>query len=456
MMVLNVNKDAVATGRPESMAPADTARREHVDANKALAKQEWAKHWKLVLAASLAFSFTSVMTASTGLFIEPWTQEFGWSRTLLSSGMSITAVTTFLFSPFFGVLIDRIGTRRMALPGLVLLAATMASLGLLNGSVVMWFAIWTVYAAAALCTKSTVWTAGVASAFDAGRGLALGLTLSGSALAQAITPPLANYLIDEFGWRMALVWLGLGWGGLAIVLCFFLLFDGYDASRRARKENPKAATGKALLSDAPGLSIPEAWRSVALWRIAISTFVIMVVTIALVVHQIPILEEIGVSRGDAALYAGMAGLAGVAGKLITGWLLDRYPARWVGGLTLAATTLTFVLLLLPNRSMPIIFTAMFINGYAAGTKLQIAGFLTSAYGGMRNFGAIFGTMASLIAAGSGLGPLVGGYVYDTYGSYNPYLWFGIIGTLVSAFLIFGLPDYPEWVKRPHARRVQPA
>jgi predicted MFS family arabinose efflux permease len=418
---------------------------------KTLARAEWRQHWPLVLAASIAFSFTSVMTASTGLFIEPWTKEFGWSRTLLSSGMSITSVTTFLFSPLFGVFIDRIGTRRLALPGLVLLAATIASLSLLNGTVWLWFTIWTVYAVAGLCTKSTVWTAGVASAFDAGRGLALGLTLSGSALAQAITPPLTNYLINEFGWRMAFVWLAGVWGGLAIVLCFFLLFDGYDASRKARAANPGAADSKALLSDAPGLSISEAWRSVALWRIAISTFVIMVVTIALVVHQIPILMEIGVSRTAAANYAGMAGLAGVAGKLVTGWLLDRYPARWVGGLTLAATAATFILLLVPNRSMPIIFAAMFINGYAAGTKLQIAGYLTSAYGGMKNFGAIFGTMASLIALGSGLGPLLGGYVFDRFGNYDPYLWIGIFGTFLSAFLIFGLPGYPEWVKRPHSK-----
>lgn len=413
------------------------------------ARSEWQRHWPLVLAASIAFSFTSVMTASTGLFIEPWTKEFGWSRTLLSSGMSITAITTFLFSPLFGVFIDRFGTRRMALPGLVLLAATMASLSLLDGSVWMWFTIWTVYAVAALCTKSTVWTAGVASAFNAGRGLAIGLTLSGSALAQAITPPLANFLIDAYGWRMAFVWLAVGWGGLAIVLCAFLLYDGYDESRRLRAADPARANDKALL-DAPGLTIPEAWRSVALWRIAISTFVIMVVTIALVVHQIPILVEIGVDRTSAAWYAGMAGLAGVAGKLVTGWLLDRYPARWVGGLTLASTALTFVLLLIPDRSMAIIFVAMFINGYAAGTKLQIAGYVTSAYGGMKNFGAIFGTMASLIAAGSGLGPLMAGYIFDRFGNYDPYLWIGIFGTLISAWLIFGLKDYPEW-HRPKAK-----
>ena len=222
---------------------------------KSRARAEWRQYWPLVIAASLAFSFTSVMTAAAGLFMEPLGKEFGWSRTLLSSGMSISAVTTFFLSPLFGLLIDRIGTRRLALPGLALMALTIASLSLLNGSVCLWFVIWTVYAAAALATKSTVWTASVASAFDAGRGLAMGLVLSGSALAQGITPPLTNFLIDAYGWRMAFVWLGLGWGSLALVLCIFWLFDGYDASRKARAANPDAAASKSLLGDAPGLSM---------------------------------------------------------------------------------------------------------------------------------------------------------------------------------------------------------
>lgn len=412
----------------------------------ARARAEWRQYWPLVIAASVAFSFTSVMTAAAGLFMEPLGREFGWSRGLLSSGMTISAVTTFFLSPLFGLIIDRIGVRRLALPGLALMALTIASLSLLDGAVWMWFTIWTVYAAAALATKSTVWTASVASAFDAGRGLAMGLVLSGSALAQGITPPLTNFLIDAYGWRMAFIWLGLGWGSLALVLCLFWLFDGYDASRKAREASGEAPSGKSLMADAPGLTIEEAKRNVALRRIAISTFLIMVVTIALVVHQIPILQSIGVDRTVAATYAGIAGLFGVAGKLVTGWLLDRYAARWVGGLTLAATSLTFILLLLPDRSMAIIIVAMLINGYAAGTKLQIAGYLTSAYSGMKNFGLIFGTMASLIAAGSGLGPLMAGLLFDYFGNYDVYLWIGVIGTLISAWLIFGLPAYPDWTR----------
>ena len=63
-----------------------------------------------MLAASLGFSFFSVMLASTGLFMGPLGEEFGWSRTLLSSGPSIATFSTAVLGPFFGMLVDRFGT----------------------------------------------------------------------------------------------------------------------------------------------------------------------------------------------------------------------------------------------------------------------------------------------------------------------------------------------------------
>lgn len=411
---------------------------------KAQARTEWREHWTLVMAAAVGFAFSSVTSASAGLFMEPMGREFGWSRTLLSSGLSITAILTVFASPFFGVAIDRFGTRRMALAGIVGAAAIIASFSLMTGSAAHWVAMWIVYAFAAVMIKSTVWSAAVSSVFDAGRGLALGLTLSGTAVAQAVIPPLTNYLIDAYGWRGAWVWLGLGGGGLALLFCAVWLFDAYDVSRRKRAAG---TTTKGPLLDVPGLSIPQAWRSTALWRIGISTFMMMVITIALNIHQFEILRGVGVTRTQAAWYSSIAGIMGVVGKLVTGWLLDRYHPRWVGSITLGITALAFVILLMPGLTATMIVIAMAVNGYAAGTKLQIASYLASAYGGMRNFGAIFGTMASLIAAGSGLGPVIAGLIFDTYGSYDPFLVFGVAGTLFSAFLIFGLGDYPEWRRR---------
>lgn len=408
------------------------------------ATQEFHRHWKMILAAAIGFSFTSVITASTGLFIKPISDEFGWSRAMVSSGISITAVLTFVFSPLFGVFIDKWGVRRMAIPGLALMVCVIASLSLLDGSAWMWFTIWTVYSIAALMTKSTVWTASANSTFHAGRGLALGLVLSGSALAQAFTPMYAEYLIRVYGWRMAFVWLSVTWGAVAILMCLLWLKDGYEISRKLREAGLVTARAVRTLLDVPGLTVREAAREPALWRIAISTFVIMTVTIGLVVHQIPILTEIGIDRRTAAFYSLPAGLAGIAGKLITGWLLDRYPARWVGGLTIGVTSVSFLLLLLPHGPTWAVVTALMINGYAGGTKLQLVGFLTAAYSGMRKFGTIFGVMASLIAAGSGLGPVLGGWIYDQWHSYAPGLWGGFFLTMFSAILLFGLGPYPDW------------
>lgn len=413
---------------------------------KLTARQEFRRHWRTLAAAAAGFSFTAVITSGTGLFIGPISAEFGWSRALASSGVSITAALTFLFSPLFGVFIDKWGVRRMAIPGLIMMAVVISSLSQLTGAVWQWFAVWTLYSVATLMTKSTVWTASANSTFDAGRGMALALVMSGSAVAQAFTPMIAEYLIRMHGWRMAFVWLAVGWGTVAVVLCFLWLRDGYEISRQQRREKGQADRGGVLL-DVPGLTVSQALREPALWRIAISTFVIMTVTIGLVVHQVPILTEAGFSRATAALYAVPAGLAGIAGKIVTGWLLDRFAARWVGGLTMAATSLTFLLLLLPDAPTWAVIAALMINGYAGGTKLQLVGYLTAAYSGMRQFGAIFGLMASVIAGGSGLGPVLGGWIYDVWHSYEPGLWVGFVLMLLSSFLLLGLGPYPDWSRK---------
>lgn len=412
---------------------------------KALAREEFRQHWTLVVAAAIGFAFSSIVSSSTGLFMAPLSEEFGWSRTLASSGTSITAALTFFMSPLFGVLIDRWGTRRMALAGIVGAALLVSAFSLSTGSATLWIAMWVLYALPGVMIKSTVWSAAVSSVFTHGRGLALGLTLSGTAVAQTIIPPITNMLINEFGWRGAFVWLGLGGGAIALLACTFWLFDRHDIVKRAPVADHAE---REAAPELPGLTIPQAWRNHALWRIAISTFIMMIVTIALNVHQFEILRGVGVDRTSAAWYSSIAGIAGVVGKLVTGWLLDRYHAKWVGSLTLGITALAFILLMLPNLNTGIIILAMTVNGYAAGTKLQIASYLTAAYGGLRNFGAIFGTMASLIAAGSGLGPVVAGLVFDSYGSYGPFLVFGVIGSLFSGVLIYGVGNYPDWSRKP--------
>jgi len=389
----------------------------------------------------MGFSFFSIMLAASGLFMEPLMREFGWSRTLLSSGPSIATTTTAILSPFFGILIDRYGSRRLVLPGLVVTMLSVAAFSRTNGSPVQWMLLWAVFGIAAVTIKSTAWTAAVLGVFNRSRGLALGLTLSGTAVAQAVVPPLGNWLIGAFGWRGAYIWLAFGWGGATLLLCLLFFFDARD---RAAARRPTAEDSTKVATDLPGLTPKQALRSSALWRVGISNFVVMVMTIGLTIHLFPILTEAGVSRAHAAWLTSLAGIAGIAGKLVTGVLLDRFRPNLIGGLTLGVAALVFLFLMDGIRSPVLIITAMLVNGYAFGTKTQITGFLTASYGGMKHFGVIYGVMATLMAFASGLGPMVAGVIYDRMGGYGPFLLAGAVGCALSGVLMITLPAYPDW------------
>ncbi len=300
-----------------------------------------------------------------------------------------------------------------------------------------WLALWAVFAVVDLAVKSTVWTTAVAYAFKAERSLAIAFTLGGVSLALIVGPPLAEALIAAYGWRTAFIAIGLIWGSAALVLNYFFLRD----RRGARRANEAAAP---IQASEPGLSIAEALRSLPLARIGLATFITMLLGIGVQVHLVPILTSGGITRQSAAWFVSLGGVAGIAGKLITGWLMDRVDAGHVGAVTLAVSAIGYGLLLDGIRTLPLTVAAIMVIGYAAAAKMQICAFMTSKHAGMRNFGMVFGFMSSLIALGGGLGPLVAGLVFDHFGSYNYLLVASVAGTFLSAALILGLGHYPDW------------
>lgn len=406
-------------------------------------QSEWKSNWPLVLAAAVGFSFFSIMMASTGIFFEPLTREFGWSRTVLSSGPSIASVLTAVLGPFLGALIDKFGSRKIVLPGLILTIASIASFSFASGSETQWIILWVVFGIVAVSIKSTAWTAAVLGVFHKSSGLALGLTLSGTAVSQIVLPPLATWLIAAFGWRTAFILLGAGWGGITLLLCVFFLRDAHDRTPRTAHMEETNAKKITLY----GFTSAEAFRNRALWQIGISNFVVMLLTMGLTIHLFPILTEAGISRSSAAWLTSLSGVAAVVGKLVTGYLLDRLKPNWVGGITLGAAALAFLLLVQAIRSPALIVVAMLVNGYAAGTKTQITGLMTARYGGMRNFGKIYGVMAALMALAAGLGPMAAGISYDAFGSYGPFLIAGAMGCMLGGMLMVALPAYPVWEQR---------
>lgn len=404
------------------------------------AGSEWRQHWPLALAAMIGLSLASVAGYSLTVFLGPLTREFGWSRAQAVIGLTIVALLAVPLSPVVGAVVDRWGSRRLALPGVVLSGLAFAAFGLANGSTVQWIVLWVAYAIVALSIKTTVWTAAVSSVFSVNRGLALAVTLCGTAVAQTLAPLIAQWLVSTWGWRQAFVWMGLGWGAVAFLLVLFFFFDARDHERDRVRQGGAAAAPAAL----GGLTLGQAYRTPVILRIAAAVLLTTLLGSAVTIHKVPILTELGLSLAGAAWIASSAGVAGIAGKILTGWLYDRTRSDWISPLSMGLPAVAFGLMLPPLRSTESVIAGMVLLGYASGAQLQVVTYLVSRHGGLRHFGKIFGVLASLLAAGTGVGPLLAGILYDQSGAYAPLLMLGVPVGLLCGALVARLGPYPDW------------
>ena len=300
-----------------------------------------------------------------------------------------------------------------------------------------------VYGLFALGFKSTIWSAGVSSVFTRGRSLALAVMLMGAAIGQSFTPLVANWLIKDHGWRAAYGWIGAGWGGFALllVLLFFV-----DARAHARRAAPAAAKPPTI--ELPGMTLREALRDRRIQRIAIGNLVLAIMGSGVSVHLVPIIAGLGLDRDSAVGIAVFAGIGGIVGKLLTGVVMDHVEGRLIPFLSFAVAAIGYALLLghFPGRA--VLAAAAFILGFASGAGLQVTTYIVSRYAGLRAFGAIFGTISSMMMCGTAIGPLLTGAVYDATGSYATLLLAAVPVVLVASLAFLGLGPYPDWNKRP--------
>jgi MFS family permease len=402
---------------------------------------EWRRNWTMVLAALVGVSFATIPTMTLGMFMEPLQAEFGWTRTQISAGLTVFALANLPLMPLAGVLVDRFGARRVALPGLVLAGLAFAAFGLMRDSLAQWFATWILYTLVSLAVSMPVWTTAVSSAFTGNRGMAIAIVLCGSGLGQALGPVASRWLIDGFGWRVGYVALALAWASVAFVLALFLFHDRSGPRPDAQGQTrPAPSFG--------GLTVREALRDPTILRIAFATLLMTTLSSAIVVHMVPLLTSLGLTRAQAAAFALVIAAAALAGKLLTGWLADRVSAAVLPAVCYGGPAVVCLMLLFGSSSFPLLVLAIVIQGYCGGAALQLSAYLTTRYAGLHSFGTIYGLISMLMALGGGLGPLIGGVVFDQAGNYLPLLMGGVVVGLVAGLALLGLRRYPEFAAAP--------
>jgi predicted MFS family arabinose efflux permease len=306
------------------------------------------------------------------------------------------------------------------------------------------------FAIASVGVKTTVWAMAISSVFSASRGLALAVTLSGTALSQVLAPLAAQWLIDGYGWRTAYICLALGWGIPALVLILLFFYDAGDRERRSRE--PQFGEPTTILQS--GLTLGEAFRNVPIIRIMVAVLITTFIVLSITIHAVPMLSEKGIARETAAQIVAASGLAAICGKFSSGWFLDRGGKDWIGALTFALPAAACTMLLSSTPSVSGV--ALIALGFSTGAYMQVYTYLTGHYAGLRHFGKIFGVIASMVALAAGLGPVAAGRIYDVFGTYDPLFIVCIPGSIVSALLITRLGPFPIWkgtVEEPLLREV---
>jgi predicted MFS family arabinose efflux permease len=396
---------------------------------------EWRANWPLVLAATAGMSITGVHLYSLGALMVPIAEETGWSRTQITLGQTFSSMLSSLLAPVCGVLVDRYGPRRIAIPGTIIFCLGLMAFATIGNSLFHWYAMWGVISLGLIGLKPNVWTGAVSVKFDASRALAFAVVISGVSLSAAFVPTIGTALAGRFGWRGAYVELGILWSLLLVPLIF--VFPKARVPKRGERAEAKAPY--------PGLTVRQGLTSPAFVKLTVTGFLFTLGLFGLTFHFIPLLRDRGIDAPAAAGIAGLIGIFSIVGRLITGVLLDRYHGATIGGIALLLPIIPVVLLLtVHGRVVPLLMFFAILVGLSVGSEMDLLAYLSTKHFGLRCYGTLFGFVISVLAAATALGPLIVSAVRDSMGNYDPALWAMIPIFVLSAILIATTGRYPAF------------
>ncbi len=383
--------------------------------------------WVVVAAGALISCVAMGAAFSLAIFLQPIVVDTGWSRT----GVSTAATLLFIamgFSAFgWGWLSDRWGVRPVIIAGVVLLGlglvATSRAGDLVQFQLLFGILIGTAGGAfyAPLMTIATAW-------FERHRSLAVALISAGTGMAPLIVAPVVRWLITAYDWRTAM--LALGVGATAVVVPAALLI---------RKPPPAipppgmpTRRGGAVPAQ-PSMTAAQAFRTPAFAAIALTHFCCCAAHSGPIFHMVTYAIGCGIDPMTAVSVFGVAGLSGLGGRLVFGVSSDRFGVKpvLVTGLliqAIAAGTYIFVSRLGEFYALAVVFAL------AYGGVMPLYATLVRDYFGLRIMGTVFGAVSAVANFGMALGPLAGGWAFDTFGGYG-WLYIGSFGIGLGAVAV---------------------
>jgi MFS family permease len=376
---------------------------------------------------------------TAGVFAPQLMAAFNWKIGDILTSLLITTAMVAWAGPVAGLLAVRWGVRRIALGSTALFGLAFMTLAFSNGSLRVFYATWAVIAIAGAGTLPITWTRAVNHRFERSKGLALGLSLMGTGLFGILCKPYLAWAIGTFGWRGAYVALGALPLLIALPVGYFLFRDTDTPAEIGAPPSPIS-----------GLTVAE---TVCDWRFWLIALAIIPISFALA-GPVPNLENIlkasGIAPVNILALTPLIGVTALLGRLVGGWLLDRFWAPAVGFVILGLPAVSCLMLAANHLNYTSAAAAILLIGFALGVEYDLIAFCVARYFGLRSYAAIYGILYVCFALGSGTSPLVFGHDFDMHGDYHLTLSMSAIVLVAGATALLFLGRYRVFAEDPAA------
>jgi MFS family permease len=405
--------------------------------------------WVVVAAGAVITCVAMGALFALPVYQTPMADDTGWARAGIAGAMTIGFITMGIAGFAWGAISDKIGARPVLIIASILLGGGLVIASQAPNLLVFQLAYGGLVGAAGsaffapLISATDGW-------FDKNRGLAVSLVSVGGGIAPMVLTPLAVVLTQSWGWRMAMLSIALG---ALVILVPASLFV---------RTAPLAEDAPAPAATAASVA-PRTPFSTALRALRTPQFIVLAATFFFCcgAHSGPIFNTVayaafcGIAPLAAASVYGVEGVAGLFGRVVFGLLSDRFGPRRVivGGLALQAVGIYSYIYVSQLQHFYILAVAL---GLVYGGVMPLYSVLAREYFGQRIMGTVLGAATMVSSFGMALGPVAGGWIFDSFGSYHwLYISSAVIGLAAAGMaLAFPPPVKPE--KRDGAAELQPA
>lgn len=398
--------------------------------------------WYVVMGAFLISSISYGARYSFGVFVKPMSVDYGWSRTAVSLGASINMIVYSFCAIFLGRMLDKVAPRWIITAGAIVVSVSYILTGLARTPLHFYLAYGVLCGAGTACMGLLVVNSSVGKWFIRKRDTAIGISTMGVSFGTMAMTPLAGYIVKNYDWHYGFVFLGIIFILIGVSLSQLFMGRTNPESHGLFSDGDRK-TAQALEADhvethPAHLSFKVIFRNSHFWVLVASFSLAVMTLMAVFVHQVAYALDNNIENLVAASSLGVLGFGGFCGQFFFGWLSDRVKdVKYSAVLGMIIMAAGMVLLLRATTAQRLYFYAL-IYGFGYGSLGPMMPILVAYRFGRHVLGSVYGWLTFFMGICGGIGPFMGGLIYDLSGSYT-YVWQANIVILVGcAILMLGL------------------